>query len=183
MFARSAAPNTLQGKAMQAANSKWGEDELNRAGRESIGTAVCKKKFAPFKFPVVRRKNGSIEVKVERMFACRCHHPIRKAAIQQHGLREGWEPFGQWSLQKATEMAKREALKLNGDVVPTASDGETTEDDSSETASCSDGLCPVITKTRLTDLCVNGSCSWKQKSAFDDIYHEMHGRTESEDES
>jgi hypothetical protein len=173
MFARSAAPDTLQGKAMQAVNVKWGEDFLERAGRESIGVPVCKKKYAPFHFPVVRKRNGRFVVTVERMFACSCHHPLRKAVIEQHGLRDGWEPFGQWSLQKATEMARREILKLNCDAGTTAaSDGETTEDDSSSLGGsfCMlDGTCPVEPRTRLTDLCSNGKCSWKVKSAFDDV--------------
>jgi hypothetical protein len=130
---------------------------------------------------------------VERMFGCKCHHPIRKAAIEQHGLRDGWEPFGQWSLQKATEMARQQTIKLNAETV---SDGETSvADDSSSSSSASGGplsFCllngsrpveePVPTKTRLTDICLNGNCSWKVKSAYDDIYFEMHGHTESEAE-
>jgi hypothetical protein len=191
MFARSAASDTLQGRAMQAANEKWGEDFLQRAGRESIGLPVCKKKYAPFDFPVVRKKNGRVEVKVERMFACKCHHPIRKAVIEQHGLRDGWEPFGQWSLQKAKEIARRQVMKSNGETV---SDGDSSvADDSSSSSSHGslsfcllDGSCPaeapVPIKTRLKDICLNGNCSWKIKSAYDDIYLEMHGQTESDAE-
>jgi hypothetical protein len=190
MFARSAAADTLQGRATQAVNEKWGEDFLQRAGRESIGVPVCKKKYAPFYFPVVRQKDGRVEVQVERMFACKLHNPTRKAVIEQHGLRNGWEPYGQWSLQKAKEMVRRQGMKLNGE---TASDGETSVADdisSSSTHSsllcASDGSCPVEgglpLKTRLTDICLNGNCSWKVKSAYDDIYHEMHGHTESEAE-
>jgi hypothetical protein len=191
MFARSAASDTLQGRAMQAVNEKWGEDYLQRAGRESIAGPVCKKKYAPFIFSSVRQKNGRFEVQVERTFACKCHHPIRQAVIEQHGLRDGWEPYGQWSLQKAKEMARRQTMKLNGE---TASDGETSAADDSSLSSSngslsfclSGGSCPVKEsapiKTRLTDICLNGNCTWKVKSAYDDIYHEIHGHTESEAE-
>jgi hypothetical protein len=112
--------------------------------------------------------------------------------IEQHGLRDGWEPYGQWSLQKAKEMARRQTMKLNGETV---SDGETSVADDSSLSSSSGGslsFClsggscpvkePVPTTKRLTDICLNGNCSWKVKSAYDDIYHEMHGHTESEAE-
>jgi hypothetical protein len=109
MFARSAASDTLQGRAMQAVNARWGEDVLKRSGRESIGIPVCKKKYAPFVFGAVQEPaTGRWQVQVERMYACKCHNAIRKAVIAQHGLRPGWEPFGQWSMAKAFwKMAKQ----------------------------------------------------------------------------
>lgn len=160
MFARSAASDTLQGKAIQAVNERWGEDSLQRSGRESIGIPVCKKKYAPFCFPT-EQVRGRYQVGVERMYGCKCHHPIRKAVIEQHGLRPGWEPFGQWSLQKAREMARQEASRLNGE-----EDASSDEDDTSESESSSDAGV-------ARNMCLNGNCSWKVKSAYDDIHEEI----------
>ena len=55
MFIKSAAADTLQGKAIQAVNEKWGDANNSDArrqwgGRETIGIPVCKKKYSPFAF-------------------------------------------------------------------------------------------------------------------------------------
>lgn len=55
-------------------------------------------------------------VKVERMFGCPHHSKLRKRVIEQHGERPGWEPFGQWSMKKAQELARRETRRLNGEL-------------------------------------------------------------------
>jgi hypothetical protein len=155
MFGRHCATGK-QSQAIQEINSRWGQDVLNRIGREHIGIPVCKKKFKPFAFHVKKpNKDGTFDVDVERMYACKCHNTKRIAVIQQNGLRDGWEPFGQWSLRKAQEMAKREAERLK-------QGGETSSDESS------------------SDLCA-GNCTWKVKSAYDDIYKEMHGESEEEE--
>jgi len=214
MFIRSAAMDTLQGKAIQAVNEKWGEDFRQWGGRENIGFPVCKKKYAPFTFTIVpaedvhqdkavdseedqgrreydgeasrdeslslggnskRRQlnGGKVEVKIERMYGCVCHHHLRKAVIEQHGLRRGWEPFGQWSLRKAQELARRETERLNQ---PRANRPLSLEGDTSEEGwTSSDGE-----EKLLPTMCNNGSFTWKIKTKFDDIYAEIHGHSESD---
>merc|ERR1712070_478677 len=53
------------------------------------------------------------EVHVERRYGCMIHTKLRRAMIEKHGERNGWEPFGQWSMKKALEMAKKETIRLN----------------------------------------------------------------------
>jgi len=121
MFIRSAASDTLQGKAIQSVNEKWGVEDARhqgwRSGLETIGIAVCKKKYAPFSFSVTYEENGKGERKkkivVNRMYGCHCHSQIRKARIEKYGERKGWEPFGQWSLHKVRKLAKVEMERLN----------------------------------------------------------------------
>lgn len=156
MFARSAASDTLQGRAIQAVNEKWGDSFLNMSGRESIGFPVCKKKYTPFR----QHADGT----VERMYGCVCHSHLRKAIIEKHGERPGWEPFGQWSLQKAKEMAKT----VDDTTTEVSSDDSSSEDDS------------VQQQQAPSKLCWNGSCVWKVKSAYDDVFYELNGCTESE---
>ena len=233
MFARSAAPDTLQGRAIQAANVRWGDhDHLQRSGRESIGFPVCKKKYAPFCFPITENNDetttttttttgggGGEEavarvINVERMYGCRIHHELRKAVIEKHGERDGWESFGQWSLQKAKEMAKRETLRMrkqqqqqhraaiadnnsssSSTTTTSAScssssdeEGETDqideeeEEDSSDASSSSVCTRMTLDRKKTALMCMNGTCAWKVKSAYDDIYYEINGHTESEAE-
>ena len=207
MFVRSAAPDTLQGKAIQAVNEKWGEImPRNKRGRESIGMAVCKKKYTPFRFYLEKQQEQVVEptgatttltlptVRVERMFGCPCHHELRKAVIQQYGERVGWEPFGQWSLRKAEDIARRETARLRngGKTTPTSIDDETLDDwdnssrdssagvdSSGSTASSpvhvSSPVCEFVAdnKSRATSLCANGNCLWKIRSAYDDVQEEL----------
>jgi hypothetical protein len=185
MFARSAAPDTLQGRAIQAVNEKWGDiDFKQRAGRESIGFPVCKKKYAPFAFPLVVNVEGEADVRVERMYGCRIHHDLRKTVIETHGERDGWEPFGQWSLQKAKEMARQETCRIRRRADGENSAPSITETDDEDTSSTSDGssLCLASRLKRRALMCQNGTCAWKVKTAYDDIYYEINGRTESEAE-
>lgn len=182
MFARSAAGDTLQGQAMQAANARWGQDTLGRAGRETLGIPVCKKKYKPFSFQI-KRLNGTYQVHVQRLYACRCHDGRRRAVIAEHGLRPGWEPFGQWSLRKAQEMARAEAARLNaGEVLPAAEsdDSTTTEEEEEEEEASYCGMGPSKVSFS-SDMCANGRCHWKLKSAYDDIYKEIHGVSDPED--
>lgn len=74
-------------------------------------------------------------------------------------MRPGWENYGQWSLRKAHEMAKREASRLNEGMAASLTDDE----QSSDGESCGEKVV----------LCLNGSCAWKVKSAYDDIDEEL----------
>lgn len=205
MFARSAALDTPQGRAIHAINLKWGDapppHAANRpAGRETIGIPVCKKKYKPFQFrattapppPRSDSKHGAapaaaaVVVQVERLYACQCHHPLRKAVIEQHGVRRGWQPFGVWSLRKAQEQARLETMRLSRRrrKRSDATEGESTDTDHH---SGTDELSTAVgataeTRKSLTSICLNGGCTWKQEAAYDDIYKEMHGHTESEAE-
>lgn len=163
MFARSAANDTLQGRAIHAINEKWGEGKWN--GRETIGIPVCKKKYAPFSFT---NKDGKIVV--ERMFGCKCHSDLRKEKIEAHGVRDGWEPFGQWSIAKARELAKRESDKLNGNT-----------SDEKEAAIVSSDEEPLPLE-ELKSMCSNGKCAWKMKRKFDNVRREMTGVDSSDEE-
>lgn len=202
MFARSAAETSgaQQSKAIQAVNVKWGEDVLSRSGRETIGIPVCKKKYKPFRFDVVKKKGGGVEVQVVRMFACQCHHDARKAVIETHGLRKGWVHFGQWSMKKAQEMARHEAARLNavlksvkgndgiqhqqdlgGDTAsPSSSSGEEEEEDDDDTAGFVSSPSAAATTTIARPMCLNGSCTWKVRSKFDDIEEEMLNQQQQE---
>lgn len=212
MFTRSAAMDTLQGKAIHSVNLKWGSVHntdisssssnvttpisCSRApGRETIGIPVCKKKYKPFAFHVLKQ-NGTYLVQVERLYGCQCHHPNRKQVIEQHGVRKGWQPFGVWSLRKAQEQARIEAARLNGDQITVTSIDNTSTatmdsvDDSgdeevqvtSPKAVILDHNSPAAIRKSLSNICLNGTCTWKIESKYDNIYKEIHGHTESEAE-
>lgn len=177
MFIKSAASDTLQGRAIQAINERWSdqEDRWCFKGRETIGIPVCKKKYAPFQFSVERNPDtGESLVTVQRMFGCKCHSELRKAVIEQHGVRKGWEPFGQWSLRKAQEMAKRETERLNQSKAPVASNPKSDEGEE-ESSSDEDG-------SKSWTMCHNGNCTWKIRAKYDNIFYEMHGYSESDAE-
>jgi hypothetical protein len=197
--------DTLQGKAIQSVNMKWGNPTndtssssittaiaCSRApGRETIGIPVCKKKYKPFDFRIVQQ-NGVYSVQVERLYGCQCHHPLRKNVIEIHGERKGWQPFGAWSLQKAQNLARREAARLNGETTSDSSSTSTVDtrydDDSDEdlsspsiSAAAQNAATAAIRKS-VSNICLNGTCTWKLESAYDNIYKEIHGYTESEAE-
>mmetsp|Transcript_30505 Transcript_30505/g.34781 ORF Transcript_30505/g.34781 Transcript_30505/m.34781 type:complete len:175 (+) Transcript_30505:302-826(+) len=165
MFIKSAASDTLQGRAIHDVNLKWGDDKRCWKGRETIGIPVCKKKYAPFSFKIIRDDNGRANVTVERMFGCRCHSNARKSLILQHGCRRGWEPFGQWSLQKAQDRARQEAIRIN------LEEGLTTDESSSEEDNAKASL-----------ICHNGNCTWKYRQKYDDITQELTGKSSDEKE-
>ena len=215
MFIRSAAHDTLQGRAIQAVNEFWGEDFRSWGGRETIGIPVCKKKYSPFSFSIAHqeqegrddddgnddyedsssaaRQRPKMQVVVNRMYGCKCHSDIRKAIIEKHGERKGWEPFGQWSLKKAQDLARKETERLNqprassskasshpgSDAERSSTDGTSTSEDI-WTLSADEEKSP--NNNLLPSMCNNGSCTWKVKAKYDNIYHEIHGRTESDDE-
>ena len=108
------------------------------------------------------KDTGAAQVTVERMFGCHCHSTIRKQNIEQYGCRTGWEPFGQWSMRKAMEMAKREAERIN--------EGETTEE-----AWSSDD------EKNAMSICNNGNCTWKLKRKFDNVHLELTGKESDDD--
>jgi hypothetical protein len=157
MFAKSAANDTLQGSAIQGINEKWGEGKWN--GRETIGIPVCKKKYAPFAF-----RNEQGEIKVQRMFGCRCHSGIRKEKIEMHGLRKGWEPFGQWSMRKAQECVRQET------------------DRASATTTIDQDAAVVSSDEELKSICSNGKCAWKMVAKYDNIRREVTGMESSDEE-
>ena len=171
MFMKSAATDTGgQSRAIHAINEKWGEGPW--CGRETIGIQVCKKKYAPFNFTVeTTDADGRKIVKVERMFGCPHHHGCRKEKIEKYGERQGWEPFGQWSLRKAQQLARRETNKMNG-----VGDVSTMDEESSaaSTESSSD--------EEIRTMCHNGKCAWKLKEKYDNVYREIKGGSDSEDE-
>lgn len=198
MFSRSAAMDTLQGKAIHSINTRWGNPNADLSsssssalttaiacsrapGRETIGIPVCKKKYKPFDFRVTKQ-NGVFQVQVERLYGCKCHHPQRKQVIELHGERQGWQPFGAWSLRKAQHQARIEAARLNGESTNDCSSTSTVDtayDDNSDDDNVASS--PYSTNI-LRNICLNGTCSWKLESAYDNIYKEIHGHTESEAE-
>jgi hypothetical protein len=170
MFIKSAATDTLQGRAIQAVNTRWGEDFRKWQGRETIGIPVCKKKYAPFCFSIIRGDaDGTPKVTVERRFGCRCHSSLRKTIIEQHGCRSGWEPFGQWSLRKAQEKARLETERLNNGLINCISS-------SSEESWSSDD------EKNALSICNNGQCIWKVREKFDDVCLELLRDEERQDE-
>lgn len=171
MFIKSAATDTLQGKAIHDVNLKWGEDAKCFRGRETIGIPVCKKKYSPFSVKVVRDKQGRAQVTVERMFGCRCHSNIRKSLILQNGCkpRAGWEPFGQWSLEKAQECARKESIRINS----AESESGLTADESSSSEE---------EETKAPSICNNGTCIWKIRRKFDNIKRELTGEDSDNEE-
>lgn len=210
MFIKSAASYTNQGKAIQSINEKWGDESSGRrpwGGRETIGIQVCKKKYTPFLFSVETPDDDENDakncndnaasvgerkrvVKVIRMFGCPHHSDIRKAKIGCHGLRKGWEPFGQWSLRKAQQLARRETIRLNS--------SEDLNDEQGDKVgkkvaalSCggSNGLASEpgsenfdSSIEEIKTICHNGKCLWKKRDKYDDIYHEITGYSESSSE-
>ncbi len=169
MFARSASTDT-QSRAIQSVNERWGEGLW--CGRETIGVAVCKKKYAPFSFSIEDGPSGKV-IKVERMFGCRCHSGLRREKIELHGERAGWEPFGQWSMRKAKELARRETEKINCGAVPaknTSLEGEAAGQSSELTTS----------DEELRSICHNGKCTWKVRNKYDNVHRELTGYSSSD---
>jgi len=193
MFARSAAADTQQGQAMQRVNERFGSDALGREGRESLGMAVCKKKYTPFVFPLTTNNHtdGTVQVTAERRLGCRAHHALRLSVIAQHGLRPGWEPFGQWTYKKANELARKDTAKRNRKIAAAQVDGTTTTEDevslSSAEEEAATGVCanPNVTPSsssssssssyaanNFRSLCWNGNCLVKHESMYDDVEEE-----------
>ncbi len=213
MFIKSAASYTDQGKAIQSINEKWGGESSGKSsgtrrpweGRETIGIQVCKKKYTPFIFTIeteeddendAKKSNGTAAstrgqskrfVKVVRMYGCPHHSNIRREKIQCHGVRKGWEPFGQWSLRKAEQLAKRETIRLNnGD-----DNSINRKDDSGDNkvaALCIEGKCSKKDESDsdgvddIRTICHNGKCLWKRRGKYDDVYCELTGYSESSGE-
>jgi hypothetical protein len=179
MFHPSAATDTLQGRAIQKINETWGEDaHRGWSDYKNIGIPVCKKKYRPFEFQIKQKnKLGEVEISVVRMYGCSCHSNIRKKIILQHGERNGWEPFGQWSLSKAKAAAKKETQRLNAELnnLSCSSDPSISRYDfTSEEENTS--LCFVGDAKQQQPwqtLCANGSCNWKIRGKTDDISSEI----------
>lgn len=200
MFIKSAANDQLQGKAIHEINKRWADEGPRRwGGRETIGIPVCKKKYAPFAFSTVReedsdsedeeateggeRRRPKVTVTVRRMFGCKCHSIMRKSVIEQHGERSGWEPFGQWSMKKAQDLARKETERLNqprnnDKATPGSDSSSSTDGTTSEDWTSSDD--EKISNNALPSMCNNGSCTWKVKAKYDDIYREINGDSDDE---
>lgn len=176
MFIRSAADDTLQGKAIQEVNRKWGGDFRRWNGRETIGIPVCKKKYAPFDINMKRDEHGQLFMTVERMYGCHCHSRIRRQVIERHGERKGWEPFGQWSLSKAKSMAKKELEKT---IIGEQITEEKREIESTSGESCASSVEDEIGRfPPWKQICHNGQCAWKLRGKYDDIFTQIHDRNE-----
>jgi hypothetical protein len=180
MFIASAANDTLQGRAIQSINERWGTNFRRWTGTETIGIPVCKKKYAPFDFQTrVEGKDGKIRVHVVRMFGCACHSRLRENVIRCHGERKGWEPFGQWSMKKAQVLAKKLTDKLNASGRCLQSSVGTgvlsTTNSTVASRSCSSCSLDSNNDTSLTwkRLCNNGKCAWKLKHKYDDVLSEI----------
>lgn len=200
MFHPSAATDTLQGRAIQRINEIWGEDKHRGwSNYKNIGIPVCKKKYRPFEFKMKRKEGGGggMEITVVRMYGCCSHSNLRKKVIERHGERDGWEQFGQWSLRKAKDAAKKETQRLNVQVnalsesclsSDTALSSSTSSSSSSswEDEDENESMCFLGESTRSTGskqqqqqqppwqtLCANGACSWKVRGKFDDICLEI----------
>lgn len=131
------------------------------------------------------------------MFGCPHHSDIRKQKIECHGIRKGWEPFGQWSLRKAEQLARKDTVRLN------SSDeknnvNQHVEEDEKIPALPMDGSNDVKNEVKnevksdkgnnllniddVKTICHNGKCLWKKRNKYDDIYNEITGFSESSSE-
>jgi len=165
MFIRSAAEDTLQGRAIQDVNIRWGGDFRKWNGRETIGLPVCKKKYAPFTIvKEVLPGKKTYRWTVQRMYGCHCHSHLRKKIIMRHGERDGWEPFGQWSIAKAKVMVRRAMEHLN--LVSNEDDDECEGRDDKH-----------IGNPLWKQICHNGSCTWKARGKCDDIADELNKKS------
>ena len=189
MFHPSAATDTLQGRAIQRINEVWGEDKHRGWDNyKNIGIPVCKKKYRPFEFRIQRStRMGGVEISVMRMYGCAAHSNRRKAIIERHGERSGWEPFGQWSLAKAKAAARRETARLNGELYNSSSCLSAISSSSSSSSSGyesnssmddnSSQICALVDDSKQQQpwhtLCANGTCNWKIRGKFDDISAEI----------
>lgn len=209
MFIKSAASYTDQGKAIQSINERWGQKSScgtrrQWEGRETIGIQVCKKKYSPFLFTIetsaddendVKNSNGTTTskgekkqfVKVVRLFGCPHHSRIRKEKITCHGVRTGWEPFGQWSLRKAQEAARKETMRLNSSGSNNAKNQKGDNGDKKVAALSNSGKDSSSSENEtFTDdiktICHNGKCLWKKRGKYDNVYNELTGYSESSSE-
>jgi hypothetical protein len=41
------------------------------------------------------------------MYGCALHSSLREDVIKKYGTRKGWENFGQWSIKKAQNIARK----------------------------------------------------------------------------
>ena len=177
MFIKSAANDTLQGKAIHSINERWGKNRSSKnwIGTETIGIPVCKKKYAPFEFKKRVLKDGRVHVEAIRLYGCVCHSHLREKVIKKFGPRKGWEPFGQWSMKKAQLIAR----KLSDDINAVSSVSESSSGDE-DSSSDSDHLRSPTPMFDLKRLCHNGRCIWKMKHKYDDICEEIREKDEIE---
>lgn len=223
MFIKSAASFTSQGKAIQSTNEKWGQGQSAGTGkvwggRETIGIQVCKKKYSPFLFSIeapdddendAKNSNSTatasggrrrkVVVKVVRVFGCPHHSDFRKDKIECHGVRKGWEPFGQWSLRKAQQLARKETNRLNKNKNENnknksdCDDGD--GDGDKKVAALSNGGNNAVSNAigggkgssysnneDIKTICHNGKCTWKMRDKYDNVYNEIMGYSESSSE-
>lgn len=213
MFIKSAASYTNQGKAIQSINEKWGEQTSGTrrpwGGRETIGIQVCKKKYSPFLFTVEETDHDENDakncnntgascaerkriVKVVRLFGCPHHSDLRKEKIECHGVRKGWEPFGQWSLRKAQQLARGINIKLNLTDSKSSTNKQVEREDRHDLLLSQEGRAKEVCDENCTScsniddeirtICHNGKCLWKKRDKHDDVYREITGYSESSGE-
>lgn len=182
-------------------------------GRETIGVQVCKKKYTPFLFSIETTDDGENDaknsnaitnantsgtttcipcangrrkktIKVVRMFGCPHHSNFRKEKIENYGgVRKGWEPFGQWSIRKAHQLARRETNRLNNNTNEHNNNSSKQHGDKS-----SSNVGKNVVSNNLSDneeiktICHNGKCTWKMKEKYDNVYNEITGYDSSSEE-
>lgn len=174
MFIKSAANDTLQGKAIRQVHDKWAHSD-GKDGNTShhkngahIGIPVCKKKYTPFH--VVKDPTKTSKHRIERLFGCHCHHAIRKRIIEAHGERKGWEPFGQWSIDKARQQA-----------IAAIKDGTVDISESSDSSNSKNSKKADNGKW-MKALCNNGVCAWKKRGKLDDIANELAAQAQHQEQ-
>lgn len=131
-------------------------------------------------------------VQVERMFGCQYHHEFRKAVVKKHGMRKGWQDFGVWSSEKASQRAKKiwwdeqNALKKASKRSPPSSSGSFTSSlrntITTKNVELYDEEEVNFTKTTSLDrqkstsfdrmVCSGGFCVWKN-SMSDDVEEQV----------
>lgn len=98
--------------------------------------------------------------------------------ILKYGERQGWEPFGQWSISKAQAAAiKHVKSELKKGIDRTSLvQGQESTDDACDARSTATGI-------KYEGLCRNGECLWKSKDDYDDIDDEIQCTNDSLDSS
>ena len=153
--------------------------KTNTSTQNALAIPVCKKKYTPF--IVKRRMNNNnladeeeneYTYTIERMYGCHVHSKIRKTVIQKLGERPGWEPFGQWSMDKATAELKHKLKEAEKQNKENQSSNRTNNITQNNRTKRRDNNTTTTTTTTVT-LCTSGKCNWKRAGKLDDIEREL----------
>lgn len=127
-------------------------------------------------------KKVAVRIVLERMYGCSCHSQARRKMILKYGERQGWEPFGQWSIAKAQAAAiKHVKLEVKKGVNKQRLIAPCEENSCLvNNGNCDSKLSPGI---KYESLCRNGECLWKSKDDYDDIDDEIQSTNDSFDAS